>query len=194
MGMRPSPFVTVRLFAWAMEIIQGNRKDPSNPFHWSEVRLNCPGSPSYDPTMPRAYKWNPVALAITCNCKTFVDDSRPIGPTRELVTQATHQIETWMAYLGLQDATCKRRPISRAPGEWTGSISVAISDVGLFVTVSQKKWDKAKSILIELASHFEHSDSLPMLNLKDLEKKVGFLVHLGMAYPPPCCRSSGDST
>ena len=183
MGMRPSPFVTVRLFAWAMEFIQGDRHDPLNPFHWSKVILNCPGSPTYDPSMPKVYKWNPVALAIACDCKTFVDDSRSIGPTRELVTQATHQMETRMAYLGLQDATRKRRPISRTPGEWTGSISVAIPDVGLFVTVSQKKWDKAKSILTDLAKQFETSGPCPLLNLKDLEKKVGFLVHLGMAYP-----------
>ena len=59
-----------------------------------------------------------------------------------------------MAYLGLQDATRKRRPISRSPGEWTSSISVAIPDVGLFVTVSQKKWDKVKGILEDLAAQF----------------------------------------
>ena len=166
-----------------MEIIQGDQRDPKNPFHWSKVKLNCPGSPNYDPLMPKAFKWNLVAIAIACNCNTFVNDLRPIGPTLELVELATHQMETRMAYLGLQDATRKRCHISRSPGKWASSISVAIPDVGLFATVSQKKWDKAKTILGDLATQFTPECDQPMLNLKDLEKKVGFLVHLGMAFP-----------
>jgi hypothetical protein len=88
-----------------------------------------------------------------------------------------------MGYLGLQDATRKRRPDSQTPGEWTGSIIRAIEDVGLFVTVSQKKWDRAKSIINDLVAEFESPDDRPLLCLKDLERKVGFLVHLAMAYP-----------
>ena len=88
-----------------------------------------------------------------------------------------------MSYLGLQDATRKRRPDSQAPGEWTGSIIRSIDGVGLFVTVSQKKWDKARAMIDELLEAFESPDCRPMLNLKNLERKVGFLVHLAMAYP-----------
>jgi hypothetical protein len=59
MGMRPSPFVTVRLFAWAMEIIKGDHMDPTNPFHWTNVVVNCPGTPEYNPSLPRLYyMWN----------------------------------------------------------------------------------------------------------------------------------------
>ncbi len=184
MGMRPSPFVTVRLFAWAMEIIKGDRMDPTNPFHWTQVVVNCPGTPEYNPSLPRLYKWNPIALAIACDCKTFVDDLRGIGPTKELLQRATHKVESTMGYLGLQDATRKRRPNSQQPGEWTGSISVALPDTGLFVTVSQKKWDRSRQIISDLLSVYsECKDDLPDFNLKKLEQKVGFLVHLGMAYP-----------
>ena len=91
MGMLPSPYVTIWLFAWAMEIIKGNHFDPSNPFHWTEVRLNCPRASSYDPGMPVAYKWNPVIGAIACDCKTFMDDLQSTGPTEDLTKQATHQ-------------------------------------------------------------------------------------------------------
>ena len=183
MGMTPSPFVTIRLFAWAMEIIKGDRRNKDNPFYWSEVKLNCPGSPDYDPSMPRVYKWNDILGCIAADCVTFVDDLRTIGFTRSLVQRATHRVETIMGYLGLQDATRKRRPNSRNPGEWTGSKSVSIPGTGLFVTVSQKKWDKARGIIAELLEHFSDSKSLPKLDLKDLERKVGFLVHLAMAYP-----------
>jgi hypothetical protein len=183
MGMTPSPYVTIRLFAWAMEMIKGDRTDPDNPFHWSEVHLNCPGAENYDPTMPRVYKWNKALKCIAADCVTFVDDLRTIGATWSLVQRVTHRVETMMGYLGLQDATRKRRPNSRNPGEWTGSKSICIPGTGLFVTVSQKKWDKAQTILNDLLSQYSSPLSLPEFNLKDLERKVGFLVHLAMAYP-----------
>ena len=53
-----------------------------------------------------------------------------------------------MGYLGLQDAPRKRRPISKTPGEWTGLITLSIEALGLFVTVSEKKWNKAKEMII----------------------------------------------
>ncbi len=183
MGMLPSPWVTTRLFAWAMEIIKGDRTEVLNPFHWSRVVLNCPGDPTYDPTMPRVYKWNDRLKAIAGDCKTFVDDLRSVGATKEMCRAVTHRVETMMGYLGLQDATRKRRPDSQAPGEWTGTITRAIEGVGLFVTVSQTKWDRARKILAEIYDQFDDDESLPELDLKDLEKKVGFLVHLAMAYP-----------
>ena len=114
---------------------------------------------------------------------TFVDDLRTIGACFALVQCATHRVETMMGYLGLQDATRKRRPNSQTPGEWTGSKSVAIPKVGLFVTVSQKKWDKARGIIASLLDDFESETALREFNLKELEQKVGFLVHLAMAYP-----------
>ncbi len=184
MGLLSSPWVTTRLFAWAMEIIKGDRRDPRNPFHWTHVVLNCPGGmPSYDPTMPRLYKWNPVSESIAGDCKTFVDDLRSIGPTKALCRAVTHRVETMMGYLVLQDATRKRRPDSQTPGEWTGSIVRAIEGVGLFVTVSPAKWAKAKGIIDSLINCFESPEDLPELDLKDMERKVGFLVHLAMAYP-----------
>ena len=45
---------------------------------------------------------------------TFVDDLRTIGACFALVQCATHRVETMMGYLGLQDATRKRRPNSKA--------------------------------------------------------------------------------
>ena len=105
MGLLLSPWVTIRLYAWAMEIIRGDRKDEKNPFHWTRVILNCLGDPNYDPTMPWVYKWNPLTHFIAGDCKTFVDSGRTAGPTRVTCCVVTHRIETMMEYLGLQDAT-----------------------------------------------------------------------------------------
>ena len=44
MGMKPSPWVTIRLLGWMMEIVIGDRKESGNPFRWDELRLNLPGS------------------------------------------------------------------------------------------------------------------------------------------------------
>jgi len=63
--------------------------------------------------MPRCYKWNDVLGCIAADCVTFVDDLRTIGATLKLVQLAMHRVETMMSYLGLQDATRKRRPIIR---------------------------------------------------------------------------------
>ena len=37
MGMCPSPWVTIRLLMWMMEIVIGNPTDISNPFRWDKV-------------------------------------------------------------------------------------------------------------------------------------------------------------
>ena len=183
MGLLPSPWTTIRQFAWAMEVIKGDRRDPKNPFHWSEVILNCPGSRDYSPSMPRLYKWSDVWVAIAGDAKTFVDDLRSIGCSEEHCQLITHQVETRMGYLGLQDATRKRRPVSPSPGEWTGSIIRAVKGTGLFVTVSVKKWEKIKAILQEVRDSFTSGVHRPKFELKELERKVGFLVHVAMAYP-----------
>ena len=183
MGMLPSPWITTRLFAWAMEIIKGDRLDETNPFYWSEIVLNLPGMDTYDPSMPRVYKWNDLIGAIACDCRTFMDDLRSIGPTKEWCRRATHRAGTLMGYLGLQNAMRKRRPDSQVPGEWTGAIILALEGIGLFVTVSQSKWDKAKRYLEELLETFDSAEDLPSFNRKDLESKVGFLVHMSMTFP-----------
>ena len=183
MGMRPSPWVTIRLLMWMMEVVVGDRRDVNNPFRWDRIVLNLPGSPEYDPTLPRVYKWNERIQSMACECKFFCDDFRVVGPNEELTKAATHQLETTMSYLGIQDATRKRRKITQTPGEWTGSIVLSVKDLGVFVTVSQKKWDRAKSIIARWYEKLMMAEELPLLNYKSLESDVGFLIHLSMSYP-----------
>ena len=38
-----------------------------------------------------------------------------------------------MGYLGLKDATVKRRPITQSPGEWNGAIIRDIEGVDFFL-------------------------------------------------------------
>ena len=94
-------------------------------------------------------------------CKTFVDDLQSVASTKKLSRDATHRIDTVMGYLGLQDATRKRRPNSQTLGECTGSITFFLENVVLCVTVSKKKWVKAKEIIYDILAKFNHSDHLP---------------------------------
>ena len=181
MGMCPSPWVTIRLLMWMMEIVIGNHLEISNPFCWDHVVMSLPGNPNYDPGMPWVYKWNNMASTIACDCKFFCDDFRITGPNEMLTKRATHRLETTMSYLGIQDATRKRRKVTKRPGEWTGSILITIKDVGLFITVSQKKWDRAKLILRKWHNRIILSGGTKV-NYKELESDLGYLVHLSMSY------------
>ena len=88
-----------------------------------------------------------------------------------------------MSYLGLQDATRKRRPNSQTPWERTGSITLLLENVGLCGTVSEKKWLRAKEITCNMLAEFNYADHYLEMNLKDMEQKTVFLLQLDTAYP-----------
>ena len=77
----------------------------------------------------------------------YVDEIISIASTQPLAKEATNQAENNIGFLGLQDATRKRRPIYQTPGEWTELITLSLEGVGLFVAVSNKKWNKAKYMI-----------------------------------------------
>jgi len=142
MGLRPSPYVTTKCVALADEMAFGDRKDPSNPFHWATVHLNLPGDPSYSPTAPwvsRQTKDGALAGGIV----KYIDDIRPVACGSEACWHLAHTIACRYTYLGLQIATRKFRPPSQSPGAWAGVIAV-VSQLGISLQCSQEKWDKAK--------------------------------------------------
>ncbi len=52
MCLKSSPYQAVQAILVAKEVIRGDRKDPTNAFRWDTVRLNLPGSQTYDPRLP----------------------------------------------------------------------------------------------------------------------------------------------
>lgn len=79
MGIKPSPYNLVHSYYFAKELAQGNLRLKSNPMRYDQVILNCPGSTTYIPSLPRVMKWNDIALAIAGDVVTFVDDLRASG-------------------------------------------------------------------------------------------------------------------
>ena len=71
-----------------------------------------------------------------------------------------------MGYLGLQDDTRKRITITQAHGKFNWSIVRYIEGDGLFVTVSQKKWDRVKGIMASTMGKFNKEYHRPELDLK----------------------------
>ena len=180
MGMMPSPYNSTQGFAVASEFITGNLADPTNPFSWDTVKLNMPGTPTYNPSMPWCYRWDSRRDELPGFFSTYVDDIRTGGQGEDKCHHVSRRVASRTNYLGQQDAPRKRRKPSKKPGAWCGAIIVNLGDEGLYVTCSQEKWDKGKSQVEEMLTAVE--GGALELNRKDLERKRGFLIHLSRTF------------
>jgi hypothetical protein len=113
-------------------------------------------------------KWDDVLEQIAGDIIAFVDDLRASGATIE---QAWHNAR-------IPEATRKRRPPTRSPGAWAGSVFRTTS-TSVKKTVSLDKWNKAKHLIATLATQLSQTNSI---SYKELEIARGFLNHLAMTY------------
>jgi hypothetical protein len=179
MGLRSSPYQAVQAMAIAEEFIRGNRLDPKNIFRWDQVEFNLPGSVDYDPSMPWVYKIRLSDGKIAVDVFGFVDDFRQTGNSKKEAWLAARQVASRSNYLGIQDAPRKRRDGSSTPGAWTGSI-IRTGEDGVFVLVSEDKWDKTKALLEEMLKMIQNdSQRIPR---KRLEQIRGFLNYIAQTY------------
>jgi hypothetical protein len=89
MGFPPFPFFTNQALAWLEEKIFGNRNDLENVFHWESLKMNLPGSVTYDPSKTCLCKERECYGKIAADCLVYVDDLRPTGPSEEECWRAT---------------------------------------------------------------------------------------------------------
>ena len=181
MGMKSSPYNAVRYFYWAEEFARGNPAEVNNALRYDKVVFNLPGMEGYDPSLPNVMKMNDLVDRIAGDVVTFVDDLRGSGYDMENAWQVARQIASRLQYLGIQDAPRKRRPPAQNPGAWAGCVFKILGDL-LVKTVTQEKWDKARSIVNEIMELILETDEPVELDHKDLERKRGFLVHLSMTF------------
>ena len=182
MGFWCSPYIATQSFAWSEEIVVGDLSDPNNPFAWNEIKLNLPGSDSYNPSMPWIYKWNSVADCMPAFFGTYVDDVRSGASTESMCRIATRRIASVVNYLGQQDAARKRRPPSQTPGPWAGAKCSSLAGDGLYVMSTQGKWNKAQNIISKWKLALGDKSSL-LANYKEMESDAGFLCHISRTYP-----------
>jgi hypothetical protein len=179
MGLKPSPYQTTQAMLFAEDVIRGDPEAEGNVFRWDSVRLNLPGSETYDPSLPWVYKvrkdGSPAA-----DFFFYVDDNRTTGNSEEEAWLAARRVASVCSYLGIQDAARKRRKASKNPGAWAGAV-VSTDDDGVYVSVSQEKWDKAQE-MIKLTSD-ECRDNEEWLERKMLERRRGFLLYVTRTFP-----------
>jgi hypothetical protein len=141
--------------------------------------LNLPGSPTFDPTRPKIVKWDSHNNWIACNLIVFVDDLRGSGPTAELTWALSRTVASRIQYLGIQEASRKRRTPTRLPGAWDGGV-FRTTGTNVHASVCQDKWDKGKRLINALWEIIEPTNvagvRLDSVNLdyKELEITLGF--------------------
>eukprot|EP00980_Cylindrotheca_fusiformis_P027728 scaffold22529_cov73-Cylindrotheca_fusiformis.AAC.2 len=179
-GLGPSPYNSIRFYYHAEEFVVGNPRERDNPLRWDSVFLNLPGNPDFDPRKPWVYLWDAQRECIAGSIVTFVDDGRGSGSSVEHAWQLLHRAATRFQHLGVQVAIRKIRPpaVGCPPGAWAGMIAEA-SHEGIFKTVAQAKWDKAKSILDRIYNELPNPEGL---EFKQLERDRGFLIHLAATF------------
>jgi len=182
MGFRSSPYLACKLFGWTTDVIRGNRLDVTNPFHWDHIRINLPGDPDYDPTLPWIAKMSFYHEA--SDIIVYVDDIRPFASSKNRCRAAGKKASKITQHMGEQDASRKVRPPDQEPGPWCGSF-VSIKNGCVWAYVSQKKWDKGRNYItnwIQQLLSCEHNGTVGMLEHKHLEQGRGFLVYLSRTY------------
>jgi len=183
MGFKSSPFVCTQTFALSEEIIVGDHLEIGNLFYWDKVILNLPGTKEYDPTMPRVYRWNSKQNRMACFFGTYIDDIRTRGPTKASCNKATsRRVASRINYLGQQDAAQKRGQPAQQPRAWAGAKCCSLEGNGLYVFSTQEKWVKAQTMVLKW-NKLLSKEKLDTVSFSELERDVGFLVHIRRTYP-----------
>jgi len=180
MGLKLSPYQAGQGCCVADKIIWGDPLDSQNVFRWDTVRMNCPGSDSYDASKPWVSKVREVDGQIASDFVSFVDDFRPSGPSSKEAWQAARRVAAGLNYLGIQEASRKRRDSSQRPGAWIGGV-VSTSDGRVLVTISEKKWKKALLMMDEVITMVEKEPQ--RLDRKRLEQIRGYLGYITRTFP-----------
>lgn len=144
MGFRSSPYYAVRTFSYCVDMIRGDYLDSSNPYGYSKVRINLPGSDNYTPCLPWISKMQ--GDEESSDIIPYMDDGRPYGGGERLCRKAAKKASKLTQYLGQQDAARKYRPPSQQPGPWCGAF-IAERNGSVWAYVSDAKWNKAKSYI-----------------------------------------------
>jgi hypothetical protein len=150
MGGTFSPYQTGKGMGHAKELIIRDPNYEQNVYQWKEFRLNLPGSPYYDPSLAWVAKLRKDGR-VAADFFIYMDDLRPTGPDAEECWRASRKAASICNYLGIQEASGKRREVSRALGTWAGSmVYTDDSAAGVRILVSRKKWAKSKLLLVTL--------------------------------------------
>ena len=83
MGLTYSPYRAWQAVTWAKCIAMGERLKSNNPSAWDKVVLDLPGVEEYDSHRPFMFKQRVDGL-LAAYLFIYMDNGRPIGPTKDL--------------------------------------------------------------------------------------------------------------
>ena len=171
MRLKMSPYQVVRATLIAKEFLTGFPWMPNNPFAFTRVVLNLPGSSNHKPGQPWFYfqKSNNKMAAILA---IYVNDQRIHASSEEEAFQAAPQVASRESYLGIQDAARKQRQPSQQAGAWAGSI-IHTNNNDVRILVSKERWFKTK---------FLRTRPNHLLDTEELFSDRGFLVYITRTY------------
>jgi hypothetical protein len=179
MGLKSSPYQTTQSMLFAEDVMRGDSDDPKNVFRWNSVILNLPGSQTYDPSRPWVYKVRKDGTP-AADFFFYIDDNRTTGNDEQEAWKGAQRVDSVCSFLGIQDAARKRRKASQTPGAWAGAV-VSTDGEGVYVSVSQEKWDKAKAMIDATAAEAAAAEN--WLDRKVLKQRRGFLCYVTRTHP-----------
>mmetsp|Transcript_14468 Transcript_14468/g.20830 ORF Transcript_14468/g.20830 Transcript_14468/m.20830 type:complete len:795 (+) Transcript_14468:3270-5654(+) len=182
-GWRPAPYFALRMFARGIEIAKGDPhhlptkpNEKRNPYSWSRVVLNLPGSKDYNPSLLRVMKIQSGEGKDTryaAECITYFDDGWVFADSDEKSKLAIRKVCSGLGRLGNQDATRKRRAEGKRPGAWSGAC--IYTDHGLpRAFIPQEKWDRLKKDVTWILTLSREGKEMPRTEFR---RRRGFLVH-----------------
>ena len=176
MGLTDSPYRSLQLIIKAKHVAYDNHLKTSNPFGWSKVVLNLPGSNQYDPSLPWVMKVRHDGH-LACEVYIYVD-GRVTGWCRVECWRAARRFCATCNHLGIQDAARKRTEPSLTPGPWAGTVTH--TDKAVVATVSCEKWKKVKDLIAELKEMIKNNEEA--MPHKRLEQIRDFLIYVSRTY------------
>ena len=177
MGAQPSPYNACHLIARALEFAVGRPSKIKSAFHFVVFRLNLPGMGDFETSLPWVMKIDPEG-DIATEVIVFFDDGRCIGATAIKCKAGLRQVTSQLQYLGIQDASRKRRAPSMRAGAWARGVCYTDHDTPR-IFISQKRWDKLMGHL-EWLEDRAIEGQLPRQQFLSIR---GYLVYVSMTYP-----------
>jgi hypothetical protein len=139
--------------------------------------MNLPGMEACNPGLPWVNKVDSDD-GIATKVVVFFDNGRIVGSQEEKCAAGMRQITAQLQYLGIQDASQKRRGPSLRAGAWAGG--VCYMDHGTpRIFILQKRWDKLLGHLEWLGERITEG-SIPCKQFLSIR---GYLVYVSMTYP-----------
>jgi hypothetical protein len=188
-GGRPSPYITCQSQCLILELAKGDRHDPKNPWQWETVRINLPGDPNYDPSMPRVMLLRADGEMATREAD-YVDDIHPCirepddsGKARA----ACARLKSKMNSLGNQADDRKYRLPTVTPGAWNGVLVHTDTPFPMMAT-TLKKWERFKKGLAWILTDGRNTG---ILSTAELRRVAGLGVNIMQVYQDAKCYLKG---